>query len=51
MEKEIRWNEEKNEWLRHTRGICFDDISRGDHLDTIEHPTLSHQHMLIVAID
>ena len=36
------WNNEKNHWLKETRGISFSeilqDIERGQLLDTIEHP-------------
>jgi uncharacterized DUF497 family protein len=36
------WNDEKNELLERTRGICFEDIlvhiQNGDVLDVIRHP-------------
>ena len=36
------WNEEKNNWLKRTRGITFEDVvyhlTHGGLLDTIEHP-------------
>jgi uncharacterized DUF497 family protein len=36
------WNEEKNSWLKQTRGITFEEVvyhlSHGGLLDTIEHP-------------
>ena len=36
------WNDEKNEWLRHERGVAFEEIvyhiTHGGLLDTIEHP-------------
>lgn len=37
------WNDEKNEWLRHERGLAFEDVvyhlTHGGLLDTIEHPS------------
>ncbi len=36
------WNEEKNAWLKQTRGITFEEVvyhlTHGGLLDTIEHP-------------
>jgi hypothetical protein len=56
--KVIRWDTEKNEWLKKNRGVCFEEIvimmERGDILDVLEHP---HQHkyagqkIAIVRID
>lgn len=40
--KVFRWDNEKNEWLKENRGICFEQViilmERGDVLETIEHP-------------
>jgi uncharacterized DUF497 family protein len=40
--KVLRWDNEKNEWLKHNRGVCFEEvvllIERGDIIETIEHP-------------
>jgi hypothetical protein len=40
--KVLRWDNEKNEWLKHNRGVCFEEVvllmERGDILETIEHP-------------
>ena len=36
------WSDEKNEWLRRNRGLCFEDvlvcIQNGGILDVIRHP-------------
>ncbi len=40
--KVFRWDNEKNEWLKNTRGVSFEQVvilmERGDVLETIEHP-------------
>lgn len=38
----FKWNNDKNEWLRKERGVCFEQIvllmERGDVLDVVVHP-------------
>ena len=58
IDQEIGWNESKNQDLRRTRGIGFEDviaaIEAGRVLDDIEHPHMErkgHQRLLIVDID
>jgi hypothetical protein len=40
--KVFRWDNEKNEWLKQNRGVCFEEVvilmEREDVLETIEHP-------------
>lgn len=40
--KVFRWDNEKNEWLKQNRGVCFEEVvilmEREDILETIEHP-------------
>ena len=55
---EYRWDDDKNEWLRHNRGLTFADmvyhINHGDLLDDIEHPNQQRdprQRMYIVRIN
>ena len=40
--KFLRWDNEKNEWLKQNRGVCFEEVvilmEREDVLETIEHP-------------
>lgn len=56
MAFDIRFNEEKNQLLKATRGICFDDvveaIQDGKLLDDLDHPNpkFLHQHIYIVQI-
>jgi uncharacterized DUF497 family protein len=54
----FRWDNGKNEMLRKTRGVCFEQVvilmERGDVLDTIEHPKQDRypgQKIAIVQID
>jgi len=52
------WNPDKNEWLRVTREITFEEIvfhiSRGDLLDVLEHPNASRypgQKIFVVDVE
>ena len=54
----FRWDNEKNELLKKTRGVCFEQVvllmERGDILETIEHPNQNRypgQKIAIVIID
>lgn len=55
--KEIRWSEEKNEWLKKVRGIGFEDIftaiNENGILTSIKHPNpekYPNQRVLIIQI-
>jgi uncharacterized DUF497 family protein len=52
------WNDEKNEWLKSTRGVSFGDvvfhIQNGDVLDIIEHPNAARyprQNIIVLNIE
>lgn len=52
------WNHDKNEWLRVTREVTFEEIvfhiSRGDLLDVLEHPNASRypgQKIFVVDVE
>jgi hypothetical protein len=54
----FRWDNEKNELLKGTRGVCFEQVvllmERGEVLDTIEHPNQERypeQKIAVVIID
>lgn len=47
----IRWDPLKNEWLKRTRGISFEEIVDAEHVATIEHPKRLHQKYLLFEID
>ncbi len=56
--KELNWDNEKNEWLKKNRNICFEDIAyaieNGFVLDNISHPNSEkypEQKILIIEID
>ena len=56
--KIFRWDNDKNEWLKTHRGVCFEQVvllmERGDILDVIEHPNqdeYSGQKIAVVMID
>ena len=40
--KVFRWNNEKNEWLKKQRGVCFEQVvillAREEVLEVVEHP-------------
>jgi hypothetical protein len=55
--KSLNWNNEKNQLLKKTRGVCFEDVvffmERGALLDDYEHPNqkdYAGQRILVVAI-
>ncbi len=52
------WNDEKNELLERTRGICFEDIlvhiQNGDVLDVIRHPNRErypNQNIIVLNVE
>jgi uncharacterized DUF497 family protein len=52
------WDNDKNEWLKAHRGVCFEQVvllmERGDILDVIEHPNQDEypgQRIAVVMID
>jgi uncharacterized DUF497 family protein len=54
----FKWDNEKNELLKNTRGICFEQVvlfmEKGEVLDTIEHPNQGKypgQKIAVVVID
>ncbi|MCX5827022.1 MAG: BrnT family toxin, partial [Deltaproteobacteria bacterium] len=54
----FRWDNKKNELLKSTRGVCFEQVvllmERGEVLDTIEHPSQERypgQKIAVVMID
>ncbi|MDP3028318.1 MAG: BrnT family toxin [Deltaproteobacteria bacterium] len=56
--KVFRWDNEKNEWLKQNRGVCFEEVvilmEREDVIETIEHPNQDKypgQKIAIVRID
>lgn len=56
--KVFRWDNDKNQWLRKYRGVCFEQVvilmEREDVLETIEHPNQNRypsQKIAIVKID
>ena len=56
--KSIRWDEQKNEWLKQKRGLGFEPVAvlieQGQVLEVMEHPDQKkypNQKMAIVAID
>jgi uncharacterized DUF497 family protein len=56
--KSINWNTRKNQALKKTRGVCFEDIvffiERGDILDDYAHPNQKAypgQRIMVIGID
>ena len=51
----IRWNDEKNAWLKRKRRISFERIAEiidaGNYIDIIKHPSRSNQRMFVLRID
>ena len=58
MEEYYKWNNEKNELLKYSRKICFEQIAmhidQGDLIDIIGHPNQTrypNQKMLVVKVN
>ena len=53
--KEVKWNESKNEMLIMERNISFEEvlfyIDNGNHIDTIENPKRKGQKKLVININ
>ena len=47
----IRWNPLKNEWLKRTRGISFEEVLRARFVTIEEHPTKAHQRLLLFELN
>ncbi len=50
----IRWDVEKDQWLRKTRGISFQEISdcilSGDYIDILENPSRAGQEVFVLKM-
>jgi hypothetical protein len=50
----INWNDDKDKWLKTTRGISFqeiaDRIAAGDYIDALEHPSRTGQQVFVIRI-
>ena len=50
----IRWDEDKDAWLVHERGVSFQEIAdiilQGDYLDILEHPGRPNQYIFILRL-
>ena len=42
-----RWNRLKSAWLKHIRGVSFEEIVEANLLDIIKHPSKTKQQILI----
>ena len=46
----IRWDPLKNEWLKRTRGISFEEVLRARFITIEEHPTRPYQKLLLFEL-
>lgn len=50
----IRWDIEKDRWLKKTRGISFQEIAdcilSGDYIDILENPSRARQELFVLRI-
>ena len=50
----IKWNIEKDRWLKETRGISFQEIAdhilSGDYIDILESPSRAEQEVFVLKI-
>ena len=51
----ITWNDDKDKWLKTTRGISFQEIAdiivSGDYIDILEHPSRKGQQVFVLRIN
>lgn len=47
----IRWDPLKNEWLKRTRGVSFEEILRAPFVTVEEHPRRPHQKLMLFELD
>lgn len=45
--KELRWNLVKNERLKRTRGVSFEDLINSKLIDILEHPGRKNQKVML----
>lgn len=45
--KKIKWDTEKNVWLKSARGISFDDLINSRFIGIEKHPTKKHQNIML----
>lgn len=48
---DIRWDPDKSAWLKRTRGVSFEEITRSTLVTEIEHPSRPHQRYLLFELD
>jgi hypothetical protein len=50
----IKWSVEKDQWLKKTRGISFQEIAdhilSGDYIDILENPSRPEQNVFVLKI-
>jgi len=44
--KEFKWDAAKNEWLKITRGMSFEEIVGSKLITTKDHPRIPHQKIM-----
>ena len=47
----IRWDPLKNEWLKRTRGVSFEEIVSAKFVGITEHPRRSHQKLMLFELN
>ena len=45
--KEIKWDLQKSEGLKAARGVSFEELLQGKLIGVKQHPTRSHQHVML----
>ena len=45
--KQIKWDIEKNVWLKGTRGVSFDELVNSRFISIEKHPTRKHQNIML----
>jgi hypothetical protein len=49
--EELKWNSEKNDWLRRTRGVSFEEITQTRLLGIIQNPSRADQKLMLYELE
>jgi len=48
LDTEVRWNEVKNQRLKKTRGVSFQEVLKGTVVGIVNHPTKGNQSIVLI---
>lgn len=48
---DIRWDQRKSDWLKHTRGVSFEEITEATLIGAQENPARPHQNIFLFELN